>query len=143
VAASQIAIVDDDASAALITQHSLQAMLGDDVRVVVAQSPDEAWLACAEGKVDLLIVDPSPRSGAGPALLRAVRVYRPHVPILVLTAYDTPGLRARMQDLSVDLYVPKPVDLRELAPQLRRLLRLGPRSAPSELKRSVPWSSPK
>jgi two-component system OmpR family response regulator len=139
VAPWQILIVDDDPSAALITQHGLQAMLGEDVRVLVAASPDEAWLACAEGKVDLLIVDPTPRSSTAAALLRACRAYRPQIPILVLTAYDTPGLRARMQGLAIDLYVPKPVDLRELAPQIRRELRMAPR--PAGRRRALPCTA--
>lgn len=58
-------------------------------------------------------------STASLRLIRAVQTYRP---ILVLTAYDTPGLRARMGALGVKHYVAKPVDLRELAPLVKRAL---------------------
>lgn len=117
-----IQIVDDDPSAAIITQRGLQALLGETVYVSVASSPNEAWMSCARGGVDLLIVDPNPRSSLSLGLVRAVRTYRPEIPILVLTAYDTPGLRARMRALGVDHYVAKPVDLRELAPMAHRAL---------------------
>lgn len=112
----QIYIFDDDPSAALITQRGLQTMLGDRFSVVVAPSPNAAWLACATGNVDLLIVDPSPHGSGVFSLVRAVKAFRPYIPVLVLTAYDTPGLRARMRELGVERYVAKPIELRELLP---------------------------
>lgn len=132
-----IQIVDDDPSAAIITQRGLQALLGDAVHVSVASSPNEAWMTCARGGVDLLIVDPNPRSSLSLGLVRAVRNYRPELPILVLTAYDTPGLRSRMRALGVDLYVAKPVDLRELAPVVNRALRSPPLPSGTDYARSV------
>jgi CheY-like chemotaxis protein len=132
-----IQIVDDDPSAALITQRGLQALLNGAVHVSIASSPNEAWMTCARGGVDLLIVDPSPRSNLSLGLVRAVRNYRPDIPILVLTAYDTPGLRARMRGLGVEHYVAKPVDLRELAPLVGRALHLPPRAAGPDFARSV------
>lgn len=112
----QIYIFDDDPSAALITQRGLQTMLGERFNVAVAPTPNAAWLACATGNVDLLIVDPGPHGSAVSPLLRAVKAFRPYIPVLVLTAYDTPGLRARMRELGVDHYVAKPIELRELLP---------------------------
>jgi two-component system, OmpR family, response regulator len=112
----QIHIFDDDPSAGLITQRGLQTMLGDRFSVVVDPTPNAAWLACATGNVDLLIVDPSPHGNGVISLVRAVKAYRPYIPVLVLTAYDTPGLRAKMRDLGVERYVAKPIELRELLP---------------------------
>lgn len=112
----QIYIVDDDPAAALITQRGLQTMLGERYSVVVAPNPNAAWLACATGAVDLLIVDPNPHVNAVLSLLRAVHAFRPSIPVLVLTAYDTPGLRLKMRELDVAAYAAKPIDLRELVP---------------------------
>lgn len=126
----QIYIFDEDVSAAAVTQHGLKALLDDAVDVGIASSQNAAWMACAKGDVDLLIVDPGPPSGSAVSLIRAVRVYRPQIPILVLTAYDTPGLRASMRSLGVNLYVAKPVDLRDLAPIVNGALRL---SAPDSI----------
>jgi hypothetical protein len=44
-------------------------------------------------RVDLLIVDPIPQNLAALALIKAVREEQPRIAILVLAAYDTPGLR--------------------------------------------------
>lgn len=121
----QIQICDDDPAAAMITQRGLQALLGDSVAIVVAPTANAAWLACANGNVDLLIIDPSPHNNAAASLLRAVRTFRPRLPVLILTAYDSPGLRARMRDLGIEYYVPKPVDLRELAPIVYNAIQLG------------------
>ncbi|HMQ34298.1 MAG TPA: response regulator [Chloroflexaceae bacterium] len=119
----QIYIYDDDPSAALITQRGLQTLLGDRFSVLAAPTPNAAWLACATGNIDLLIVDPSPHSNGAYSLLRAVKAYRPAIPVLVLTAYDTPGLRAKMRDLGVDRYVAKPIELRELLPIVNATLK--------------------
>jgi two-component system, OmpR family, response regulator len=122
----QIYIVDDDSVAALITQRGLQTMLNGQSTVLVASSPNTAWLACATDHVDLLIVDPNPQSSATLSLLRAVRAFRPHIPLLVLTAYDTPGLRAKMRELGVVHYVAKPIDLRDLLPVVYAALAVDP-----------------
>ena len=124
----QIHIVDDDPVAALITQRGLQTLLGDRYSVIVDQTPNVAWMACASNSVDLLIVDPSPHVSGVLPLLRAVRAYRPNVPILVLTAYDTPGLRAKVREIGVERerYVPKPVDLQELLPIVSAALAAAP-----------------
>ncbi len=127
----QIHILDDDPTAALITQRGLQTLLDKRYSVVVDPSPNVAWMACANNTVDLLIVDPSPHVGAVLPLLRAVRSFRPSIPILVLTAYDTHGLRAKIRDLGIDRYVAKPVDLQELLPVVKAALAASPsRRAP-------------
>lgn len=123
-----IQIFDEDPAAALITQRGLQAMLGDRLMITVAPTANAAWLACARGNVDLLIVDPGIRSGPAMSLIRAVRSYRPNIPILVLTAYDTPGMRTQMRTLGVAYYAAKPIELRDLLPSVRAALQ---RSAPA------------
>lgn len=126
MALRQIHIVDDDPVAALITQRGLQTLLGDRYSVVVDATPNAAWLACANNAVDLLIVDPSPHVSGVTSLLRVVRTFRPNIPILVLTAYDTPGLRAKIRNLGVDRYVAKPIDLQELLPTVSAALAAAP-----------------
>lgn len=130
VAVQQIEIFDDDSAAALITQRGLQALLGHGVLVSIAANANDAWLACARGTVDILIIDPSPRSSNAVALLRAVRAYRPELPVMVLTAYDSPGLRARMSLEGVKVYAAKPIDLRDLVPLVRDMLTNAAQSGP-------------
>ncbi|MBX0329774.1 response regulator [Oscillochloris sp. ZM17-4] len=122
----QIQICDDDPAAALITQRGLQALLGESYGVVIAPTPNAAWLACAHGDVELLIVDPGAGSGSASALVRAMHAFRPTTPVFVLTAYDTPGLRAKMRDLGVRYYVAKPIDFKDLLPLVTAALHIAP-----------------
>jgi two-component system, OmpR family, response regulator len=135
--ARQIQISDDDPAAALITQRGLQSLLGDTYSVIVAPTPNAAWLACAHGNVDLLIVDPGAGSGSASALVRAMHAFRPTTPILVLTAYDTPGLRAKMRDLGVKYYAAKPIDFKELLPLVTTALRAASMADAVPLKMTV------
>jgi DNA-binding response OmpR family regulator len=128
----QIQICDDDPAAALITQRGLQTLLGDRYNVKVAPTPNAAWLACAHGDIDLLIVDPGSGGGSAGALVRAMHAFRPMTPVLVLTAYDTPGLRVKMRDLGITYYAAKPIDLQELLPIVFAALRTTP-APPSRL----------
>lgn len=121
-----IHIVDDDPVAALITQRGLQTLLSGRSNVTVDPTPNAAWMACASYSVDLLIVDPSPHVTGVTSLLRAVRTFRPSIPILILTAYDTPGLRAKIRGLGIERYVAKPVDLQELLPTVSAALAAAP-----------------
>jgi CheY-like chemotaxis protein len=127
----QIHILDDDPVAAMITQRGLQTLLGGRFSVVVDPSANAAWLACANHGVDLLIVDPSPHASGVLPLLRAVRTFRPSIPVLILTAYDTPGLRAKIRDFGIERYVAKPVDLQELLPTVSAALAAAPALRPS------------
>jgi len=118
----RILIVDSDPSAALVTQGGLQRFLGTEVEVTIAPSPGAAWLRCLRDGVDLLIVDPSPESQAAAALIKALHDERPHFPVFVLTAYDTPRLQKQMRVLGVQDYLAKPVDLMNLVQNVRVVL---------------------
>src|SRR6266540_2441823 len=115
----RILIVDSDPTAALVTQGGLQRFLGPEVAVTIAPSPGAAWLRCLHDDVDLLIVDPSPECQAAAVLIKALHDERPHFPVFVLTAYDTPRLRTQMRALGVQDYLAKPVDLMNLVQSVR------------------------
>jgi DNA-binding NarL/FixJ family response regulator len=115
-------IVDNDPTARFVTQQGLQHFLTHQAVVGSAASPGTAWVQCARGLVDLLIVDPGPPNGASAALVQTLRGALPQLPVLVLTAYDTPRLRAQMQALGVRHYLAKPIALPELAQIVRGVL---------------------
>ena len=117
-------IVDSDAAAALVTQRGLQAAFGTAAEVTIAPSAGSAWLQCRRTNFDLVIVDPSPPDRAARALVKALRAERPDIPVLVLTAMDTPGLRAEMRALGVRHYFAKPLMIRELERGVRAALGL-------------------
>jgi DNA-binding response OmpR family regulator len=118
-------IVDNDPTVALVTQRGLQVALGADVEVTVAPSAGAAWLRCIREHIDLVIVDPSPPDRAARALVKALRAERANMPVLVLTAMDTLGLRAEMRALGVQHYFAKPLTLRELEHGVRAALGIS------------------
>ncbi|MEP7189392.1 MAG: response regulator [Roseiflexaceae bacterium] len=118
---AKILIFDGDPTAALVTQHGLQR-LQPNSEVSIATSAGDAWLSCLHQSVDLLIIDPSPANSASSALIKALRTDRPDTDVMVLTAYDTPRLRAQMRALGVVHYLAKPVDLRELGHEVALLM---------------------
>jgi two-component system, OmpR family, response regulator len=115
----RILIVDGEPTTALVTQRGLQFLLGANVEVDVAPSAGAAWLRCVREPIDLLIVDPAPHDRAAWALLKALREQQPFLPVLVLTAYDTVGLRTKMRELGVRYYLAKPATLQELEQAVR------------------------
>ena len=117
-------IVDSDAAAALVTQRGLQSALGAAAKVTIAPSAGAAWLRCRHERCDLVIVDPSPPDRAAGVLVKALCTERPDIPILVLTAMDTPGMRAQMRALGVRHYYAKPLMIRELERGVRAALGL-------------------
>jgi two-component system OmpR family response regulator len=123
MARPHILIVDRDATAALVTQRGLQRLLDTVADVEVAASPGAAWLHCLRDHVDLLIVDPAPESGASAALIKALHADLPQLPVMILTAYDTPRLRTQMRTLGVQGYLAKPVDLEDLGRAVRAVMQ--------------------
>lgn len=121
-----ILIVDSDPTAALVTQRGLQRIYEHAAEVEIAASPDAARQRCLDDRIDLLIVDPAPETGAAPALVKALHTECPDLPVVVLTAYDTPRLRAQMQKLAVRGYLAKPIELSDLGAVVRRVANLSP-----------------
>jgi CheY-like chemotaxis protein len=121
----RILVLDNDPTAALITQRGLQRLLHDEAEIMIASSPGTAWSQCAQEEVDLLIVDPGPQNQAAAGLIKALHDDRPQPPVLVLTAYDTPYLRARMRALGVQHYLAKPIELLDLERSVRVALGLA------------------
>jgi two-component system, OmpR family, response regulator len=129
--ASHILIVDNDPTVALVTQRGLERILASDATIEIAPSPADAWAHCLRGSVDLLIVDPNPESSPAAMLVKSLHANRPDIPVLVLTAYDTPRLRAQMRSLGVRHYLAKPVELYDLG-QLVRIAVASPGALSSQ-----------
>jgi DNA-binding NarL/FixJ family response regulator len=117
--ARRVLIVDQDTTVALVTQHSLQAMLGKSAKIGMVSSARSAWVQCQHGEVDLVVIDPAPNDLAATLLMQELHEQYPKLPMIVLTAYDTPRLRAEMRALGVRYYLAKPALLRELERDIR------------------------
>jgi DNA-binding NarL/FixJ family response regulator len=110
-----ILIFDGDPTVALVTQRGIERLLPVAVEVAIALSPGDARQHCLENAVDLLIVDPGAQSQAAVSLIKSLHEQRPQIPVLALTAYDTPRLRTQLRSVGVRHYLAKPVELRDLA----------------------------
>jgi DNA-binding NarL/FixJ family response regulator len=123
-----IHIVDNDPTAALVTQLGLQARLKTEAEVTIAATPrhTQHFNGPDMEAVDLLIVDPGSQSQAATRLIRTLQTDCPQTTVLVLTAYDSPLLRTQMRSLGVQHYLAKPVDLFDLEQVVRQALQSIP-----------------
>lgn len=127
---TQILIVDNDPTAAFVTQHGLQRLLKREAKIEIAASAGEARARCLHEHIDLLIIDPASVIGTAAELVGELHCHRPDLPVLVLTAYDTPRLRNRMRALGVEHYLAKPVELQHLSDSVRMVIAHGGHAAP-------------
>lgn len=90
---------------------------------------DEAIVAAELEPYDLLVLDVMLPGGMnGIEMCRRIRDSKPDVPILILTALDSPGRRVEGLDAGADDYLVKPFHLVELLARVRALLRRAPRA---------------
>ena len=119
------------------------AMVGDAVREGLRQEGyavdwvrdgKDAESALTAERYDLVLLDLGlPRRG-GLELLAALRAAHDAVPVLIITARDTPPDRVKGLDAGADDYLVKPFDLEELAARVRALLRRAAGRAEPELR---------
>ena len=91
--------------------------------VTRAASGDEADGLLASGEFDLVLLDLGLPKLDGFEVLRRLRERRNKVPVIVLTARDTPDDRVAGLDLGADDYLTKPFQLSELEARVRALIR--------------------
>jgi two-component system KDP operon response regulator KdpE len=116
---SRILVVDDDPQ----IQRMLRPVLagpGHDVRVV--GSGPEALVAVAEEAPDLVLLDITMPGMDGLEVCRQLRGWS-SVPVILLTAADTPQTKIAALDLGADDYLTKPFHTGELLARVRAVLR--------------------
>lgn len=116
----RLLLVEDNERLAALTRRELER-LGYSVDGVVSCA--EARDACATIDYDLIVLDRGLPDGDGLSVIPYLRERGRSVPVLVLTARDTPEHRVEGLDTGADDYLVKPFDVRELAARCRALLR--------------------
>src|SRR3989304_136880 len=119
----RLLIVEDDASLASGLRRILEA---EGYAVDVTSRGEDAVLAAAQERFDLVILDIGLPRMDGFEVLRRLRAAEKPMPVLVLTARDAVEDRVRGLDLGADDYMVKPFAMPELTPRGRARLRRSP-----------------
>lgn len=116
----RLLIVEDEPSlAALLCAALERAGFALDVATGLAKTEEHLRLAT----YDMLLLDLGLPDGDGLTLLRGLRRRDSSLPVLILTARDTPEDRVTGLDSGADDYVVKPFHMDELVSRIRALLR--------------------
>jgi CheY-like chemotaxis protein len=86
-----------------------------------AKDGDEAFLAVLQSVPDLILTDLRMPAGGADYVSR-LRTVAPHCPIIVITAFGDPGLRAEVLRAGASAYFDKPVRISDLKLKVEELL---------------------
>ncbi len=126
----RILIVEDDAMLAEAVSSALRQSAH---MVSLAASGDEADRALSTNEYDLVLLDLGLPRLDGFEVLKRLRQRRSRVPVIILTARDSPEDRVTGLDLGADDYLTKPFQLAELEARVRALIRRAHAIASSEI----------
>lgn len=129
-AALRILLVEDDA---MLAETVTRALTQSAHAVDCVHTGNEADRALATEEYDLVVLDVGLPQIDGFEVLRRLRARRSAVPVLMLTANDTPEDLVTGLDLGADDYLTKPFRLSELEARVRALIRRSHASASSDL----------
>lgn len=123
-------VVDDEAAVLRVLENELGSR---GFRILTAGDAREAFRLAVENHPDAVLLDVMMPVVSGLDLLRQLRE-RSSVPVILLTARDSPREKVRGLELGADDYVVKPFHPDELAARIRAVLR---RARPSAERRVV------
>src|SRR5687768_1865092 len=115
-----ILIVEDEAAISRFLERGLGA---HGHRVVCTYDGEEGARLAVEEPVDLVLLDISLPRLDGREVLRRIRVRRPDLPVLMLTARDDTRNKVDALDAGADDYLTKPFVFEELLARVRALTR--------------------
>jgi two-component system, OmpR family, response regulator len=116
----QILIVEDDPAIVRFLERGLAA---HGHRVISADNGEDGVRLAVEESVDLVLLDIMLPQLDGHRVLERIRLRRPELPILMLTARDDLQNKVNALDAGADDYLTKPFDLEELLARIRALTR--------------------
>jgi DNA-binding response OmpR family regulator/flagellar motor protein MotB len=116
----RILVAEDDEALGNFVRRGLEA---EHYVVDVSASGDQARTWSQENSYDLLLLDLGLPNLDGKAVLRQVRVKKPTLPVVVLSARSRVEERVECLDLGADDFLPKPFAFAELSARIRALLR--------------------
>ena len=123
-----ILLIEDDPAIVRFLERGLAA---HGHRTISADNGEDGLLMAAEEAVELVLLDVMLPRMDGRRVLERIRLRRPDLPVLMLTARDGVHDKVEALDLGADDYLTKPFDLEELLARMRALTR----------RSDQPWSS--
>jgi CheY-like chemotaxis protein len=110
---SQVLVVDDSSVDAHLAGRLLEK--GTDLKAVHASDGEEALSALSRGIFDLVVTDLLMPEMDGLALVEAIRVRHPLVPVILMTAHGSEEIAVQALQCGAASYVPKHTLERDLA----------------------------
>jgi DNA-binding response OmpR family regulator len=120
--AKKIVIADDEV---LVRQVIKQVLQNEGYDVIEAKDGKEAVELVRDEKPDLLIIDVRMPVMDGMQACRIIREFDEpirSIPIIILTAIDTVLGRRLSAELGIELYLTKPISMKELRQRVRELI---------------------
>ncbi len=127
-----ILIIEDDPAIVRFLKRGLAA---HGHNAVTAEDGEEGARLARDEPVDMVLLDIMLPRLDGHQTLRRIRLHRPDLPVLMLTARDEVQHKVNALDGGADDYLTKPFDLEELMARMRALTRRSdqPQSSVMEL----------
>ena len=122
-----VLIVDDEK---LLVRTLSNVLREAGYRIAVAGSAEQAERhVFGETPFDLIVVDNRLPRESGIEMLRRVRDGAVKSKVILMTAYETPEVKAEAKRLKVDRYLRKPFDLTALVDEVKELIGPGGNAA--------------
>lgn len=120
----QLLVVDDDKALLLALSKVLRS---EGAKVLAASSASDAvrFLSLNFGHIDLVLTDMRMPGTSGMTILSAVKGSNPDVPVIVMTAFSTDGMRDQCAGGGAFAFLEKPVDVATLLGTVHRALAEG------------------
>jgi DNA-binding response OmpR family regulator len=122
--------VEDETSIADFVQRGLE---GEGYAVTCAYDGEDGERRAMDEEVDLVVLDLMLPGKDGLSVLRSIRVEKPALPVIVLTARDAVEDKVAGLDSGATDYVTKPFSFEELTARVRAHLRRPIQGEPTEL----------
>lgn len=116
----RILLAEDDTALAGFVRKGLEA---ESYAVDVSADGEQARALATELQYDLIVLDLNLPRLDGVSILKEVRIKKPTLPILILTARGKIDDRVQCLDSGADDYLVKPFSFSELSARIRALLR--------------------
>jgi DNA-binding response OmpR family regulator len=124
VVSKSVLIVDDERLIARTLANAL-GEAGFDTRTASNAEAAERQIFAADSEFDLIIIDNRLPKGSGINLVKKLRADNVETKVILMTAFDSPEVKAEARRLGVHGYITKPFDLGAMIAEVETLVGPG------------------